>query len=267
MKQFIFFAFLFCSYAVYGQDLIVTVSQDSIKCKIVDVGKEEIKFRFGTNTNLIPIKRSEVASYQYNYMMATGDADAGKTPKKKEPKEPAEKSVSSPFYAALAVGASTFGAYSVGDLQKGSPIVIGADMAYFFRPKMAVGIKANVASCKAEFIGPTQYKFDELMIFVGPVLYGRWGNDDIAFTTGAGIGALIWSMNNMETAGSVTSAMTDETNVTVGAYLSAGVNYMITEKFGIVFNAQTTIGSLTDSDGSVRKPMGIGATLGVNIRF
>ncbi|MDR1672449.1 MAG: PorT family protein [Bacteroidales bacterium] len=53
-----------------GQDLIVTNADDSLRCKIVEVQNEDIQFRFGSDGNLVSIKRSEVKSYKYNFEAA-----------------------------------------------------------------------------------------------------------------------------------------------------------------------------------------------------
>lgn len=66
MKQIFLLLFLICSYVVYGQDLIVTVSGDSLKCKIVEMNPEDIQFRFGMG-RVISIDRIDVASFQYNF--------------------------------------------------------------------------------------------------------------------------------------------------------------------------------------------------------
>jgi len=53
---------------VYGQnpDLIVTTTNDSIHCKIIEVTPEQIRFSVRQG-RIIPIKREEVASYKYNF--------------------------------------------------------------------------------------------------------------------------------------------------------------------------------------------------------
>ena len=69
IKNLFLFVFLICSFAAYGQDLIVTTTGDSLRCKIVEVTHEQIQFRFEQG-RIIPIKRIEVASYQYNFKPA-----------------------------------------------------------------------------------------------------------------------------------------------------------------------------------------------------
>ena len=75
MKHLILLVFLLCSFAAYGQspdnpDLIVTITGDSLHCKIIEVTAERIQFRFGPGT-IIPINRNEVRSYQYYFASAT----------------------------------------------------------------------------------------------------------------------------------------------------------------------------------------------------
>lgn len=75
MKYAVLLVFLLCSYAVYGQDLIVTTTGDSLKCKIIEVGDDEIQFRFGKSGNIISINKSEMILYKYNF-----EPVPGKTP-------------------------------------------------------------------------------------------------------------------------------------------------------------------------------------------
>jgi len=75
MKRFFLLLFLLCSFAAYGQnadnpDLIVTITGDSLHCKIIEVTAERIQFRFGPGT-IIPINRNEVRSYHYYFAPAT----------------------------------------------------------------------------------------------------------------------------------------------------------------------------------------------------
>lgn len=83
MRHLILFLFLIYSFAVYGQnkdntDLIVTSTGDSLHCKIVEVTAERIQFRFGPGT-IIPINRSDVASYQYHFTPVRTDVPVKRT--------------------------------------------------------------------------------------------------------------------------------------------------------------------------------------------
>jgi len=83
MKQLILLILLICSSVIYCQDLIVTVSGDSLKCKIVEMNPNDIQFRFGLG-RVISIDKSDVASFQYNFE----PIDTSKTPVREERVKP-----------------------------------------------------------------------------------------------------------------------------------------------------------------------------------
>ena len=59
--------FLFCSCIVYGQDLIVTVSGDSLNCKITELKTETIYFRYDASGNIVSLPMNQVATYKYDF--------------------------------------------------------------------------------------------------------------------------------------------------------------------------------------------------------
>ena len=68
MKRFIFLVLcLFASYAAYGQDLIVTVSGDSLNCKITEVKSDAIFFRYDASGNIVSLPMPQVVSYKYDF--------------------------------------------------------------------------------------------------------------------------------------------------------------------------------------------------------
>ena len=67
MKHIILFIFLFCSCVAYGQDLIVTVSGDSLNCKITEVKTDAIFFRYDVGGNIVSLPMNQVASYKYDF--------------------------------------------------------------------------------------------------------------------------------------------------------------------------------------------------------
>ena len=176
-----------------------------------------------------------------------------KIPKEKSEKTPATEYP--PFYVAISAGKSTFGTISFGKITSGGPGVLGIDVAYFFNPNLGAGLKLNVGQCEVDF---KEFIYNETITFCGPSLYGRWGKGRLAFTAGAGVGWLNWQYE-MPTSGSA-----HET--TAGVFLSAGLNYMISQNVGIGFNLQSVLGSLSANDVS-RNPAGLGATVGINFRF
>ena len=273
MKYLIFIILLFSPVFVFGQDLIVTTAGDSLKCKIVEVKSSEIQFRFGTG-GIVTIERNQVASYQYNFAPTSPATPTKKAePVKKEvatksPKEPKEKkpsSENSPFYAAFAVGASSYGSYSLAKVNSGGAFLVGADVAYFFSPWLGAGLKLSMSSCEVDF--SESFTFKETVTFAGPALYGRWGNETVTFTAGAGAGMLKWKLSNLSDNTGVSKEKDAASYTTAGGILSAGVSYMLAQNLGVGLNVQSVLGSAKDKGDNERKPAGIGATLGINFRF
>jgi len=66
-RLFFLFFFIFCSCFAYGQDLIVTVSGDSLNCKITEVQTESIFFRYDAGGNVVSLPMNQVASYRYDF--------------------------------------------------------------------------------------------------------------------------------------------------------------------------------------------------------
>jgi hypothetical protein len=85
-KYLVLFLLLICSYAAKGQDLIVTVTGDSLHCKIVYLSEQDIQFRFDEG-KIITIPRSDVKSHKYNFEVASSEwktVAKNKTVRKKE---------------------------------------------------------------------------------------------------------------------------------------------------------------------------------------
>ena len=240
---------LFCSFAAYGQDrdLILTVTGDSLKCKIVELDSYEIQFRFGAG-NIISIKRNEVKSYEYNfYSLKTASSKAG-----------AFKNL--PFYAGITAGISQYGSINIGDTE-GFALSLGCDISYFFKKRFGVGVKFNTMSCTVDF---GEMSYSDRVTFVGPAFYGRFGADRLSFTAGAGAGMLIWNIADVRASG---VSIWEETAVSAGGFVSLGGNYMLTRNFGVALNVQYSLGSITNDYDIKRNPAGTGCTMGINFRF
>jgi len=67
MKRIILLFSLFCSCAAYGQDLILTVSGDSLNCKITEVKPDAIFFRYDAGGNVVSLPMNQVATYKYDF--------------------------------------------------------------------------------------------------------------------------------------------------------------------------------------------------------
>ena len=294
MKHFIFFIFLILPLFGYGQDFIVTKTGDSIKCKINGIDDTEIQFRLDqTNPNktfifyldgieiqfkvnpeaVITVKKSDETSQQYDFFSQSSTTDettAEITPETEENKEFVENirqnnaskqknsSKCLPFYASISAGKSAFGSLSYYNITNGGPFVLGADVAYFFKNWIGAGIKMNLSFSKVYI--DNEFLFDETITFIGPALYGRFGNKKLAFVSDIGIGTVKWKTFSDNTLDGIASTV-------AGGYLSAGINYILFGNFGVCLKLQTIISSNSDNEDYERKPAGIGGALGVNFKF
>jgi len=251
MKYFIFFSILLISQIVYSQDLIVTSTGDSLHCKIIDVNADEIQFRFGKNGNVISIRRNETVAHRYNYKPLSASnrktgASADKYP---------------PLYIALSSGASTFGKISTGNAERGGTLALGADVGWFFNPKIGAGLKLIVADCNINF--DNVFLCHDRVMFYGPALYIRLGKGKLALAANAGVGGLSWTMSDVRIEG----VSKDNASATgMGGFVSAGVNYMATRNIGLGINVQSLLGSIK-SDDYERNPTSVGGVFNINFRF
>jgi len=267
MKQLFLLLLFFCSCFVYGQDLIVTVSGDSLKCKITEVNSEEIQFRFGQG-RVISINRSEVASFQYNFEPVSGkekgDKKSGTGKSKPSSVNNNQKQARSylPFSVGVSGGIRSFGSVSTGEMKSAVPIVFGLDAAGFFKQSIGAGIKLNIANSIVDFEDTGSW-YDQIL-FVGPGLYGRWTKSKLELTASASVGALMWKMADINLE-KVTE--TSQSATSFGGYLSTGVNYLLSNNISIGLNFQTAVGKVKMEDSFERNPAGAGVTIGVNIKF
>ena len=254
-KYLILFAILLCAQVVYSQDLIVTTTGDSLFCKIIDVSADEIQFRFGKSGNVISIRKDEAVYHKYNFTPASGSGAS--TGKRKNESSGAGGGLDLAVWS----GVNTFGKISVGEVERGGAFVIGADVAYFFGQNIGAGVKFNIANSDVNLDERFLY-FDRVM-FIGPAVYSRFGKGKLSFAVNAGVGGLKWQLSDL----SIDDVTKDDESATsIGAVLSAGVNFMITQHLGLGINLQSTLGTLKTSDYE-RNPMSIGGVLGINYRF
>ena len=273
MKHSILLAFLFCTFAAHGQnvDLIVTTTGDSLRCKIVEVTAERIQFRFEQGT-VIPIGRSEVASYQYNFSQPAANAPAGRNaaakpvdtkPAQREKKDQAAEKSSSgyrPFYTAFTIGGGSFG--SAFEEIDGTALNFGLDFAYFFIPQLAAGLKLNFAGSQVSYEDYYEsLSYYDFVSFYGPALYGRFPMKKFAFAASLGLGGLKWSISDVTLNGIKSSEK--ESYSAFGGFISAGVNYMFTQHVGIGANLQSMLGTIEED----RKVAGLVFTVGICARF
>ena len=257
MKYLIFLITILFSQVVYGQqqnrDLIVTTTGDSLFCKIIDVNPNEIQFSFDRSGSVITIKRSETVSHTYNYRPASV---SGKSSDKRN----TEKSAGF-FNVAISAGVNTFGTISVGDVESGGAFVFGGDFGYFYNPYFGAGIKFFVTSCDINF--SDYFWGSDRLSFGGPALYGRFGKKKLSYGVSASFGYLTWLLSNA----SINNVKLDDVSATnFGGFVSAGVNYMVTQEIGLGFNIQSMFGSIK-TDNYERTSAPAGFVLEVNYRF
>jgi len=260
MKYSIFMFFLLCSLSVFGQDLIITSTGDSLKCKIIEVDADEIQFRFGASGNVISIKRGETESYEYNF------APASITPQKEKNRRVKTVRIEKenlPYFAAISTGTTSFGSVSFGET-KGAAMAFGVDAAYFFKQWLGGGLKLNIENCDVDF--GESYFYHDRVTFYGPALYARWGKEKFFATACASVGGLRWKLSNQMYHA---APLENKTCSSVGTFLSVGVSYYFTQQIGFGLNLQSLIGSMKDKEAEniKRHSAGIGCTLGVNFRF
>ena len=273
MKHLIIFVFLFCSCIAYGQDLIVTTTGDSLHCKIIEVTLEQIQFRFGPG-RIIPIKRSEVASYKYNFVLVETDDgktrqnnDATtKTKEKKEKTEKMDKTVNaySAFLVTINGGASTYGTVSFGKINSGGSAVFGADVAYFFMPWLGAGLKFNTLSCNVDF-GEKRTYSDMVMLF-GPALHARYEKNKFVVTACTAVCGINWKLSDHIYD---SKHIDNQSNTSIGGFFSAGVNYRFTNNVGLGLNVQSAFGTVKDKETKniERNLTGVGFTMGIHFNF
>ncbi|MDR0714889.1 MAG: hypothetical protein LBF89_11635 [Bacteroidales bacterium] len=186
LKFLLIAALLAGSYAACGQDLIVTVTGDSLPCKIIDVQPESIYFQLSTEGQVIYIARKDVRTHRYNVRpqqpaepkpTATQRPEQAPRPKpepvQKTKPEPVQKpkpaTTSKPApepklqpdrdrrsygngYLAINAGAASFGSILLGEDMKmnvdGPPLNLGIDGGCFFgQGQLGVGLKVNLSDC------------------------------------------------------------------------------------------------------------------------
>ena len=184
-----------------------------------------------------------------------------------EKKEESSDGVLQPFYAALSLGLSSFGQYSLGDINSGGAVVVGLDGAYFFKPYLGAGLKLNIELSNVTYFESKEeaFAYRDMLMFVGPAVFGKWEKDKIVCIGTVGVGALNWRLAKIKEYG--VDSKNNEAYTSIGGFISAGVSYMLTEQIGIGLNVQSTLGKITDKHDYERKPVKLGGTLGINIRF
>ncbi|MDR2039477.1 MAG: hypothetical protein LBQ60_16260 [Bacteroidales bacterium] len=195
-----------------------------MKCKIIDIQNDVMQFRFGTDGNVISIKRSEVASYKYNFEVPLSPVKPKQssqqpvrtanvvkkntvekdTVKRSRVKKEGIPQNYPPFYLSASLGYKPYGnlfmegaEFDESSYDDGKPglLSIGVDLAYFFHHSYGIGIKANGTKRNISLLDEN-IKFHDRVIFLGPAFYTRWGNK-FAFTSSISVGALSRKMTKI----------------------------------------------------------------------
>jgi len=247
-------------------DIISLKDGEVIQALIQKISESGVTYRLFAYPNgpRYTLEKSEIIKIKYanGSMVVFSDVPPPSLfePPPVAPTRPASKNEGYPsFYIALTTGASSFGTVSFARITKGGPGIFGADIAYFFNPNFGAGAKLNMGICEVDIGNSNTY--NETVTFLGPALYGRLGKGAFAFTVGAGAGLLNWQWE-IKDAGALVDR---KVKSSPGGFLSAGINCMLSRNFGIGMNVQSVSGSVGDSE--IRKPAGIGGTLGINFRF
>ena len=247
--------FVLCSLSAYGQqnsDLIVTVSGDSIQCRIIDVGVNVIQFRYGAG-NIISIRRNEVATFEYNFFSRSQTLASSRVETRKLPS----------FYLAANAGVGAFGSISFSDDAEGFALIIGVDAGYFLNSWLGAGLKINAMHAKVDL--DEKFTYDDMAMLFGPALYGSFGKNNLKLNLCIAGGGLLWTMFNQSYDG---YSIDDSKAVSVGGFFSAGIGYNFTRNTGVGLNLQSMIGKLEDEDRSLeRNLLALGYTFGINFRF
>jgi hypothetical protein len=175
-----------------------------------------------------------------------------------------------PYYCSVGAGASTFGNYlRARSIVRNKVLLADVNFAYFFTPAFGVGLKASCEMSDVKISSPSyHFSYGDYLLFYGPALYGRFGNDRLAFSASVGTGGITWRLTDI-CEHEVPRDKAVETHTIAGVCFAAGGSCMFGARTGIALNVQTCVGlgSLKDNDGFKRNPAGTGITLMLFGRF
>ena len=268
-------AFYVCASSAFAQDVITLRNGNDVQALVQEVGEVEVKYKRLDNPSgpNYTLKKSDI--FMINYANGSRDIFQQQGNTEADNQQPAasanverEKAQYYPGYFTITAGKSAFGTVSYGEITKGGTFVLGVDGARFLNPYLGIGLKINLGFCEVDFGKDYYYNhythyYDEVVLFVGPALYGRFGKGRVALTAGAGCG-MLWTWWN-----SWVYHVSDsyQRASSIGGMLSTGVNFMLSKNFGIDINVQSVFGTVKNTDSFERNPSGLGVTLGFNFRF
>ena len=214
MKHLILTIFLLSSSIAYGQDLVITIAGDSIKCRLVRVEDTEVQFRIN-NGPVVHMDRRGVASFQYNYATA---APTTSTSRRETRTKNADPIYNTPAQVPARTmndftrfNAGLMGAYNHG-------IIIGLNGAYFFNHYIGAGFAYRYQG------NNTGGYYINSQTFFGPVLFGKWGrrNSKFYFPTNFGLGFSTCRSSEYD---NYYGSYYDHSKTGLGVFTSAGVAY------------------------------------------
>ena len=169
------------------------------------------------------------------------------------------------FHITLALGARQYGATGLGKTS-GGVAVADFEAAYFFKPRVGIGIKGNWGVAEVAAYGHEGnhvFDYQDEAIFLGAALYARTGNRNLQLTASIAAGVTLMSMwDNYDNFW--------HTATYESLLLSAGINMKLTRRTGIALNANYLLTpDLFDASGRMydRKPNALGAVAGINFSF
>ncbi|WP_172826933.1 outer membrane beta-barrel protein [Flammeovirga sp. SJP92] len=247
MMKKIFFTFICFTYVTFSfaQDLIVTVGNDSISCKIDEIYNDHIYFNLEhkkeLKSSLLPLNR--VTYYEYGFYNPHTITTSSPT-KKPLPKfrfsinggmsyrlSPVDNSLGPQLK-------SHFDALKLG-------YTLGANASFFFNDFFGVGLKYSFAhaSHEVQLTGNTSLNDVVKMNYIGPSFMARIASDknNNAFIFGAGFGYLNY-LNRFKLTGYHPVTISGET---LGLNLAAGYDFDISDILGVGIQVDLVLGSLT----------------------
>ncbi|NME67233.1 hypothetical protein [Flammeovirga aprica] len=241
---FTFIGFLFIT-STNAQDLIVTISNDSISCKIDEIYNDHIYFNLvhkkEIKSSLLPLNR--VSYYEYGFYNPKSIPQNEVAEVKKLPKfrfafnggmsyrlSPADNSLGPQLQ-------NHFEALKLGYL-------LGANASFFFNDIFGVGVRYSYtkASHEEHFPGGEVISDVVKINYVGPSFVSRFRNGaDNAFVLGGGFGYMNYVNNNSMT-GYYPINISGET---LGLNLSACYDFNVSSILSVGIQLDLILGSLT----------------------
>ncbi|RLD25818.1 MAG: hypothetical protein DRI54_04090 [Bacteroidetes bacterium] len=249
-KTVILLLIIFFSHTVFSQDLIVTLTNDSLNCKITQIESEYVHFNYVYNEEVrnTVLLTATLKTYQENYY--------------KESEIPARRNSNidySRFHLIISGGGSYLFEPMLSDVNEDLKDYyqelkigynLGFDVNYYFNRTIGLGIKYNYfnssSSYKESFSGDgstSSWDISEniMMNFVGPTFLARFlskknGN---AFIVGVSAGYMWYKDDVVNFDSKIVT-----TGNTLGFNVDASYHISLSEKLFLGFSVSTTLGFL-----------------------